>query len=286
MAVGEAYINVLRAQSAVGLTKSHVKSLTSNQTDVENLLNQGLVARNHLLMANVALADAKQQLLQANHYSELAKADYNRLLNRALDTEFMLEALTFPELTQPVEELSDQALTRRDDIQTLKHRSEVLNQNANIAKSVSKPQLGLTGMYIHQDNRINVHNDIFAANVSMIWNVFDGGVSRHRANQLQRQAAAVRAQEDELTGVVKLQVRKAWLAVQAAHERESMTNINIKQAEENLTSSKNRYQAGLITNTEVLDAENLRVRAHHHHNDASYDASLTLLQLKHAAGIL
>ncbi|MBV1932330.1 MAG: TolC family protein [Porticoccaceae bacterium] len=286
IAVARAYIDILRTQSAVELAGSHVESLASHQSDVENLLGQGLVARNNLLTANVALADARQQLLQTNHQSELAKANYNRLLNRALDTEFALEPLNSPKSVLPVTELSAQALSRRADIQTLKHRSEVLDETAKVAKAASKPQFGLSSTYLHHNNRINTDQDVLAANVSMVWNVFDGGVSRHRSMQLQRQAAAVKAQEDELSGLVALQVRQAWLAFQAAQQGIEITRDSIEQAEENLSSSENRFQAGLITNSEVLDAENLRVQAHSNHSNATYDAALAALQLKYVAGLL
>lgn len=286
IAVARAYIDVLRAQSAVELAASHVKSLVSHQSDVENLLAQGLVARNNLLTANVALADARQQLLKANHQSELAKANYNRLLNRALDTEFILEPLDAPELVQPITELSAQALGRRADIKALKHRSEMLDETAKVAEAASKPQFGLSSTYLHHNNRINTDQDILATNVSMVWKVFDGGVGRHRSHQLQRQAAAVKAQEDELSGLIALQVRQAWLALQAAQQGIEITQDSIEQAEENLSSSKNRFQAGLITNSEVLDAENLRVQAHSNHSNATYDAALAALQLKYVAGLL
>ena len=286
IAVATAYINVLRAQSAAVLARTHVQSLGSHQVDAQNLLKQGLVARNNLLMANVALADAQQQLLQTNHQLELAKANYNRLLNRALDTQFLLEQLTSPEIVQALPELSSQALTKRADIKTLKHRSEVLDHNAQTAKAIARPQLGLSGTYFHHNNGLNTHEDVLAANVSMVWHVFDGGVSRHRASQLQRQAAALRAQEEELAGLVKLQIRQAWLALKAAQQRMKVTGTTTAQAEENLSSSKNRYQAGLIVNTEVLDAEALRVQAHSNYDNAVFDAALAAWQLKHVAGVL
>jgi outer membrane protein TolC len=286
IAVANAYINVLRSQSAGALAKSHVTSLIGHQADVANMLEQGLVSRTNLLTANVALADARQRLLQANHKVELARADYNRLLNRPLGTEFLLNSVAASALTQSLDELSSEALVKRADLQTLKHRSRVLEENAKVATSASRPQLGLSGTYLHHNNKINSYEDIVAANVNMVWYVFDGGVSRHRSNQLLRQAAAVRAQQDELAGVINLQVRQAWLAFEAAQQRIKIASGSIEQAEENLTSSKNRFQAGLIVNTEVLDAENLRVQAHDNHSNAVFDATFAILQLKHVVGIL
>lgn len=286
ISVAKAYIGVLRAESAVVLAESHVKSLASHQTDVENLLGQGLVARNNLLAARVALADAKQRQLKAGHQSELARADYNRLLNRRLDTAFVLEPLISQEFALPLAELSSRALSKRADIHTLQHRSAVLDENAKVARAVGKPQFGLSSTYLHHNNRLNTDEDVLAANLTMVWKVFDGGVSRHRSHQLQRQSAAVKAQRDELAGVIELQVRHAWLTREEARQRIELAADSLKQADDNLSSSKNRFRAGLITHTEVMDAEKLRVQAHSNHQNAIYDAAFASLQLKYVTGDL
>ncbi|MBL4707163.1 MAG: TolC family protein [Flavobacteriales bacterium] len=284
--VVQAYLDVLRGQSAVVLAESHVKSVTSHKNDVNNLRQQGLVARNHLLMAKVALAGAKQELLQSEHRLQMVKVGYNRQLNRPLDTVFELEPINLPPTTQTLSELNEEALTQRADLQVLKYRAEALLKTAEVAKAASKPQVSLSGTYLHHNNRILIDNDVFAAQVSMTWKVFDGGVSGHHSNKLQRQATSVKALEAELKGIVEMQVTQAWLALEAAQKRQRMTSINIEQAEENLTSSKNRYQAGLITSTEVLEAEKFRIQAYTDHDNANYDAAFATLQIKHVAGIL
>ena len=286
IAVAEAYLDVLRSQSAVELAESHVKSVASHKTDVNNLLQQGLVAHNHLLMAKVALASARQELLLSTHHLQLVKVGYNRQLNRALDTVFELEPINPPPTTQTLAQLNEEALIQRDDLLALKHRAESLKKTAEVAKATYKPQVSLSGSYLHHNNRILIDNDVFSAQVSMIWKIFDGGVSSYDSNKFKRQASSVNALEAELKGIVKMQVTQAWLALEAARERYRMTGINIEQAEENLASSKNRYQAGLITSTEVLEAEKLRTQAHTSHDNATYDTAFAALQIKYVAGIL
>ena len=286
LAVAKAYITVLQSQSGLRLAQSHVRVLSAHETDVNNLLKQGLVANNQLLMARVALAGANQALLKAEHQVQLAVLDYNRLLNRPLDTAVQLAPLDLQPMTLSLEQLNDEALNRRADLKALRHRVNVLEENARVARSAVKPQVGLSGTYLHHDNRIMDDNDILATHVTMLWQVFDGGASRQRGNQIQRQAAALAAQQAELRDIVILQVKQAWLALATAKKSKGMTAMNIEQAEENLRVSHNRYQAGLIATTEVLEAENLRVQAHHDHNAATYETFLANLQLRHAAGVL
>lgn len=99
MQVSEAYIAVLRMESVLQVAQSHVDSLASHNKDVKNLYDQGVVAKNDLLAANVELANAQQLVTQASNQLDIARAHYNQLLNRNLADEVHL-APRFPETPQ------------------------------------------------------------------------------------------------------------------------------------------------------------------------------------------
>jgi outer membrane protein TolC len=118
------------------------------------------------------------------------------------------------------------------------------------------------------------------------WNLFDGGVAGHRASAVERQAAALSQQRDELASIIALQVRQTWLDVQETRKRLAVTQSAIAQAEENLLVARDRYANGLATHTEVLDAETLRTGSESNHANALFDAALAGLRLKRATGEL
>jgi outer membrane protein TolC len=89
-----------------------------------------------------------------------------------------------------------------------------------------------------------------------------------------------------LRSQIELQVRQAWLDVQAAQARSKATGEAVAQAEENLRTSRELYGAGLATNTQVLDAVTLQVNAVSNRNNAALDESLSLLRLEYAVGTL
>ena len=60
----------------------------------------------------------------------------------------------------------------------------------------------------------------------------------------------------------------------------------LESADENLRVSKNRFQQGAGTNTEVLDAQTLRTQAYSNYYRSLYNAVLADVQLLRAIGVL
>ena len=85
MNVAEVYVTTLRAMRIVELAESKAVSLEAHNRDVAAFYARGTVSRNDLLAAQVALADAQQQALQARNNLQVAFAGYNRALGRRLD---------------------------------------------------------------------------------------------------------------------------------------------------------------------------------------------------------
>jgi outer membrane protein TolC len=285
MQVAEAYVAVLRAESALQVAQSHVDTLELHMKDVNNLFDQGMVARNDVLAANVELVNAQQLVVQVSNQLDIARARYNQLLDRNLADEVKL-AHQFPETPQgTLNELGRNALKQRPELVALAQQIESLDQQAQSVKAGLLPQVAVNGGYQYQENRFQAFQAMWMANVGMEWKLFDGS-SRHRSDAITRQAISLKEQRDDLTSMIGLQVRQAWLDIQETQKRIAVTRQAIVQADENLKVTTDRYQQGLSTNTEVLKAEDLRITTHDNFNNASYDSALATLHLRRALGIL
>ncbi len=284
--VAEAYVNVLRARRGVAVADSHVNSLKSHARDAENLHEQGMVPRNDLLAAQVALADARQAAIKAKNGLDLARSAYNRLLGRPLEQMVTLADLQPEPIADPLPQLTSRALNQRPELRVLQEQIQALQRQAAAIRAETGPQLALSGGYGYQQNRYQVHEGQWRVELGMQWQVFDGGLVRHRASATGRQASALQAQYDELSSLVALEVRQHWLAVGETRQRIGVTEQAIVQAEENLRVNRDRYENGLATNSEVLDAETLRTLSESNHANAIYDAVVAILRLKRAVGEL
>ena len=281
MQVADSYIAVLRLEDAVEVAKSHIQSLESHAKDVKNLFEQGMVAKNDLLAADVELLNAKQLLLQAANVYDNAKARYNQLLTRQLNANVAL-AKKFPELPNTtLENLNQNALAQRPELVVLTQQIQSLNEQMQAMKANLMPQVALNGGYQYQQNRYQAYEGLWQANVGVDWKLFDGSTG-HKGEALQKQALALQEQREELSGQILLQVREAWLDTQETKQRLDVAKQTILQADENLKVTNDRYQQGLATHTDVIQAEDLRTKTHNNLNNATYDFALANLKLQRA----
>ena len=288
LAVAEAYVGVLRAGRALGVAESNVTTLEAVVHDVEAMFERELVPRNDLLAVQVALADARQNRLRSVNSAAIALAAYNRRLGEPLTRPAEL-AGTLPEpggLPAGIDELIGQALERRTELDALDEQAEAYGQLARTERARVLPQVSLNGGYNYLENQFLDDEEFVSAGVGVRWALFDGGQTRKRAAALERSRRATEEQREDAASLIALQVRKAWLEVDETHERVRVTAGAVEQAEENLRIARERYGAGLGTQTQLLEAETLRVRALTNRDDAQLDAALSRLRLARAVGTL
>jgi outer membrane protein len=289
--VAEVYVSVLRALKLLEVNRSNVKSLSAHETDVTRMFQEGLVSKNDVLAVSVALIDARQAALQAENKVDLAKAAYNRLLQRPLSNAVELDDLNPAFLADIVSDLSydalvSSALENRSEIKGLANLASAYNASAKSIKAAALPQILATGSFYHFDQMILSENNYCEAGLLLRWDIFDGGVIRHKARAEERKRQAVENQKMETESLIELQVRQAWLDSLETAKRIGVSEESLTQAEENLKVTKNRYAQELGNNTEVMDAETLRIKSRTNYTHAVYDAILAEIRLKRAIGNL
>jgi outer membrane protein len=288
LAVADAYVGVLRARKAHAVTTSNVRTLEGLVSDTSSMFERELVPKNDLLAAEVALADAKQNELRAANAAAVAQAQYNRRLGAPLDRAVELsESIDVSVLAdQELPSLIEQAQSRRTELTALDAQAEAYAQLARTERSRVLPQVGLSGGYQYLENQFLDDETVGMAGIGVQWAMFDGGQSRKRAAAMERSRRATEQQRADAASQIELQVRQAWLGIDEARQRVGVNARAAEQAEENLRIARERYTAGLGTQTQLLEAETLRVQALKNRDEAALDASLAQLRLARAVGEL
>ena len=287
--VAQVYVSVLRARRALETSNSSVASLTAHVNDVASMVSRELVSRSDLLAAQVALANAQEERLRSSNAVSLAFAAYNRLLGEPLDRTVDLDdhLPTDAALSgRPLPALAHEALEGRNELKGLAAQADALAAQSRAEEGRRLPQLALTGTYTHFDNQILDRENLASIGVGITWRLFDGGQARQDAAALSSDSRAARHRLEELRSQIELQVRQAWLDGQAAQARLSASRAAVAQADENLRTARELYEAGMGTNTQVLDAVALRVTAANNRDDSRLDLELAGLELAHAVGEL
>lgn len=282
----EAYSNVLRAAHLLEVADSSVKTLKTHERDVNELRQHGLVALNDVLAVQVALANARQDHIRVANALDMARAAYNRQMGRSLDAEVTLVEVNVVDSGETLAAATERALGNRAELQVLEHQRLALRSQAVAARGVEKPQVAVSAGYNRLQNPYLAHEGTWSVMLGVSWELFDGGLARHQAAALGAKADAVDDLRRDASSQVELQVRNAWLAVRESRSRIEAAQAARVQADENLRVVRDRYLSGVGTNTEVLDADTLRVRSQSNHFAAVYDNVIAVMRLRRSVGNL
>jgi outer membrane protein TolC len=290
LAVATAYIEVLRAASALEVARSNSASLAAHARDVEDMRSTGQVPTNDYLAAAVSLADARQRELVAQSALDVARAVYNRRVGRPFQSPVSLEPLNAPlggsAIAAPLSELVAAARTARSEIMELQSAADALAARAAATRAARLPQLAVSGGYAYLENEILNREDYWFIALGVRVNVLDSGRTRHSSLALERQSAAVADDKRDRESEIELEVHRAWADLSTAGARLDVAAAAVQQAEENLRVVRDRYRNGEGTNTEVLDAEALRTQSASNLDTALYDVRLAEVTLARAVGAL
>lgn len=257
MQVVQYYADLYKVQKSIELLRESLKSSKQRVTDFTNMEENGLIARNDLLKAQ--LTESKIQL-------SLDEAEKNeRVINYYLVT--LLKLPTSTQLEISPENVStdlfsttlnsqDQALESRKDLQALEYAKKASEDQIKVAKADYYPSLALTGGYVALDleNVVRVQN---AMNVGVgisynLSSIFKNGknvkTAKSRAKEIEQQQAL-------LTDQIKEEVVKADEDYKLALKQDKVYDQAVNQADENFRIVKDKYDNGLVDTNDLLDAD-------------------------------
>ncbi len=255
--VTEAFYGSLLAQQAAGVMQEAVKTAQAHQKQVEAMYKQGLVLDSDLLRIRVFAADMAQQASARAADAQVARAYLGYAMGTEQDVDpkgdFTLPAADLP----PLEEAEKAALEGRGDLKSMALQTQQAEQGVKMSRADYWPQVGVMAAYEQDTQRWTkaAWGDNWMLGVQVKIPIFDGGaragrVETARAQQLQAQQALLDLQQK-----ARVEAKAAWLRAKSAAERVAVTTDSEAQAKENQRIVALRYNEGLATITDLLDAD-------------------------------
>ncbi len=268
------YFDLLEAEKMVLVAEKELERLDLHHRDALNLYKEGIITKNDLLQAEVQISDAQQRLLSAKNNVSLIVARLNTILTKPLTTE--IEAVEvdkgfYDMLTADLEEAWEFAEQHRPEIAIIDETLKYLEFEKKSRQAEYFPILFIKGGYEFTENRYQVHEGNWSFVLGMNINLFRGGGTRAELKKIEAQKLQMIEHRKKILDDIKLEVKKYLLDKKNAEERVKVTRDAIQQAEENLRINRLKYEEGVGTATEVIDAVTLLTRAETNYYKALYD---------------
>ncbi|MGQ4645810.1 TolC family protein [Lyngbya aestuarii] len=282
--VAEAYYNLQQADAQVDIFQAAVASSGQNLRDAQLLEQAGLGTRFEVLQQEVQLADDRQNLISAISSQRIARRTLVELLNLAPDVEVSaadpIQKAGEWQLTLPQSIVL--ALQNRAELQQQLVQRNINQQQRRIALADVRPQVDLIASY----DVIDVFDDGVgltdgvALQARLRWNFFDGGAARARSRQSEVDVAINETTFANARDQIRLQVERSFFQLNSNEENIATTSVAVQQAEESLRLARLRFQAGVGTQTDVINQQSALTRARSSQLTAIVEYNRALAQLQ------
>jgi len=292
LSTDESYWRLATLQEKVKLADAYRTMVARHVADLENLLAEGIITKNDLLKAKVALNDAELTVFKAKNGLTLSRMDLCRMVGLPLETEVTAtESLDGPFDKVDALSLGQGAAERRPEIDLLKRNVEIGDALIKLEKSKYYPNIMLNGGYtfLNPDPYNNFEDDFggdWRIGIVCQMDIFHFNERGHDLDASRHQKAALEYKLDETGDLVALDIRQAAFKLNEAAERVSLTALSLTQSEENLRVTNEHFKAGRTSSTEVLDAQTLWQKAFAETIDAKAEYMVQKSALAKALGEL
>ena len=290
--VKEAYFNILVSDKAVEVAKKDVEARESSYKVASNYYRVGMIPVNDLLQAQVELANAKQNLVKAENASKNARAAFNTVLSRPINGPVEVEdILTFKPIVGKYDDYVEQAMEKRPEIKAIDVRIQQTEQQIRLAKSGNYPEIGITYQYIKEGDSPDVSGSPYhdasrwEAMAVASWTFWEWGKTYYSSKEKESAKRELIKTRKSLEDKISLEVKQALLDLEEARKNIPTTKMAVRQAEENVRVSAERYKAQVTTITEVLDAQTRLSQTRLNYYQALYGHNLARARLERAIGI-
>ncbi len=286
-AIQDFYAVILLRQS-VAVADEEIHALEEALRIAENKFTNGTVTKFDVLTTKVRLANAgnnRTDTLASLHKQE---AQLRQLLGLAagapldLSGDFDAQA-GLPDLSSTLAE----ALQRRPEMRLAHDAEESARFKLDAADATNRPTLAADvsgGMHDGTLPALYDNKGYVAAGLSVSMPIFTGRRIDGERREARADLHAAQARVSEATRIITGDIETALADLEASQARLANADTLVAQAGEALSLAQTRYENGVITNFELLDAQSAARSAELTRLQARYDCVLNRQALAKAAG--
>ena len=254
-----AYYNYLKTEEIVRLYQKTMQLVQENVRVTQKLVDVDKATPDLLYRAQTELYKIEQHNTEAENNKNLARAFFNFLINKPLDSPVVKadalgrEAFTDMDLDAAV----SQALKRREELKQLSNGSRAAQNAVRLTNGRYLPNLNLVLDYGFEGEKYNFNkdNDYWMASAVLSWNLFEGFQTNARKQQAVLEKKKVDSRYDEVKRQIRLQVEEARKNLAVSMKKIQTARQMVKSAEASFKIVSRKYAQGMSSQIEYLDAQ-------------------------------
>lgn len=279
-----AYYDVQQGDEQVRIAQATVKNAQKNLADAQALEEGGIGTKFDVSRARVQLANAQQNLTDAEVQQTVSRRQLAQLLSLAemADVSAADPVQKAGEWTLPLEDSILLAYKNRVEFQQQLEQRTIAQQQRKAVIANVLPQVSLFGNYQFLNEFSEPFGTLggYAAGARLRWTFFDGGATFAAADQERANQAIAETRFAQTRNQVRFQVEQAYKTLQSYVRSIETATAALKEAQDVADVAEFRFTQGVSTQLDVITARNDLIRAESNRLEAilRYNRALAALQ--------
>jgi outer membrane protein TolC len=278
------YLSTVFVHDVIQVRKDVLSAMEIHQQKAERLAEQGMIARYHLLRAEVAVSEAKRNLLNDLNRFDIACLALQKVINDSTFQIDSLQSLQFISVKDSLETFVNTSMKGQPVFEIIHGKQAMAREKVNAQIAGLLPQIAAFGKYEFFSDYLSALEPEWVVGVTATLPIFNGlknVTSLQSSRSLVKELSYV---ENIMTNDIKLWVKKAYKEMRNNENRYNLLDSDYKLAEENLRQCKSRFENGYGTSLEVIDAQLVLEKNRIERLTAIYDYCKSMLELTMAGG--
>jgi len=287
LAVIESYHAVSLAHAALGVATSALADARGHEAAAAARVDEGSALRSDLLRAQVLRLRRERDLDRRGADLEIARARLRSLLRGAGDAPVDPSdpLVAPPEPSGSLAEWSARALRERPEIAAAREGAVAAEAGERAVQAALRPEMSGLARYARDIESLDEDQGSYLVGVSLRWSVFERGRAP-RVEEAAMHRAAADADAAVVEDAIRLEVERAFLDAGVAFRSLHAASEAVGAAEAARRITAERYTAGLLPLTDLLDVEAQLEAARQGDLEAVYESVVARARLARAAGAL
>lgn len=279
------YYSALKAKHLAAVSEENVKLNEALRAQVQARADVGDAAAVEVLPLDAQLANSRVDLLSAQNAVLTSLIQLQSAMGLSPQASFDIMEVTAATDAEilPLDQYLSKAAAHRPDILQSRANLGVSRASVSSARIPLYPRAVISGDY-QQNLSGHMLQDDARITGSIVFDVFDGGANRAAYKIAKAGANSAEHQLLQTDKDIRSQVEQAYINLTNAKQRIAASDVGLNASQLNFQNQRERYNLGLGTTLDLLNAEVQLITSQNNSVQARYQYFTAIAQLNYAVG--
>lgn len=254
MQVRQAYAQLQLAHQARAVMEESLATARVAETSTRQRFDQGYLQKSDVLHVQVQVSMLETKLAEANTSVHAASDMLSLLMKSTTGVVYQVDSMQWEMSAGNEAQVAEQ----RADFQAMRSAIQALGSMASASRLSFVPKLNAFGEYLINDkSATGFGSSSYLVGAQLSWSLFTGMTTRNKVREYSREQEKTQQQLVYEQARARVELEKSMRQLEDARLSVHQYDVAVGQASEALRIIENRYQQGLVTTPEYLQAQTL-----------------------------